>query len=142
MAKTSLRIRRLRARGISPRLAKLWGNRVFMGTGATRGVYVSPQGYTVVSKSVQALVAQPRFGVVVAGVNTPASVTVAGLDVTFNSATNASSVATSTALDAVRAVQANPAAQKLVSIETHKRAIAEVQVVQARALTVLAPNQP
>lgn len=134
-----LRTRRLLARGISPRLARLWRNRYFAGTGGVRGVYVAPEGYVVLSRSIAT--SQPRFAVVVAGASTPASVAVSGSDVTFNSATNASSVATSTAKDLVRAIQANAAASALVSVGLTEGDTGAT-VVSARALTALAPNQP
>jgi hypothetical protein len=123
------------ARGISPRLAKLWGNRVFLGTG-TRGVYAGT-GYVVLSRTTAT--AQPRFGIVVAGANTAASVTVSGNDVTFNSATNGASAATSTVKDMVRAIQASRPASAVVSIQIDK-GHAGSTVVSARALTTLAPQ--
>ena len=53
--------------------------------------------------------------IVVAGANTPLSVTVAGSAITINSATNGSSTATSTSAQVAAAVNANTAAAALVT---------------------------
>lgn len=58
-----------------------------------------------------------RIRVVVAGASTPASVVVSGNDITFNSATNGSSVATSTGAAFRDAVNANADAAKLVFLQ-------------------------
>lgn len=116
----SLQYRRLRARGVSARLARLWGNRVFApsgansvpgnraslitGTGNGRILWVARtpgttgNGYTV------------RF--VVAGNNTALSVTNTAGAITVNLATNGSGVATSTAADVVRAIKLSYAQQQ------------------------------
>lgn len=58
-----------------------------------------------------------RFRIVVAGVSTAASVVVSAKDITFNSATNGSSAATSTAAAMIAAVNANADAAKLVFLQ-------------------------
>lgn len=55
-----------------------------------------------------------RVRVVVAGVSTVQSVAVSGLDITFNSATNGASAATSTGAQMLAALNADPAASKLI----------------------------
>lgn len=58
-----------------------------------------------------------RFRIVVAGVSTAASVAVSGNDITFNSATNGASAATSTAAQMIAAVNADPTAGKMVFLQ-------------------------
>ena len=58
-----------------------------------------------------------RFRIVVAGASTPASVTVSGTDITFNSATNGSSAATSTLDQMIAAVNADTQAAKQVFLQ-------------------------
>lgn len=58
-----------------------------------------------------------RFRIVVSGVSTPASVSVSGNDITFNSATNGSSAATSTLDQMIAAVNADASAAKLVFLQ-------------------------
>lgn len=55
-----------------------------------------------------------RLRVVVSGASTPASVAVSGNDITFNSATNGSSVATSTGSQMMAALNADANASKLI----------------------------
>lgn len=56
-----------------------------------------------------------RFRIVVAGASTPLSVSVSGNDITLNSATNGSSVATTTLAQAVTAINNDANASKLVT---------------------------
>jgi len=115
----SLKYRRLRARGLSPRLARLWENRTFAptgpqgvgnraslvtGTGNGRILWIARtpgttgNGYTV------------RF--VVSGNNTPLTVSNVAGAITVNLATNGSGVATSTAVDVVQAFKRSAAQQQ------------------------------
>jgi hypothetical protein len=79
-------------------------------TGTNNDVLVSALYHGTAGNSI-------RFRVVVAGASTPASVAVSGNDITFNSATNGSSAATSTGAQMVAAVNADANAAKLVFLQ-------------------------
>jgi hypothetical protein len=118
MANLSLKTRRMLARGISRRTARLWGNRVFMGDGNRAQLTTAMTGanndITFLAKTPRTPGNAVRVRIVVAGVSTALSVSVSGNDITINSATNASSVATSPAVDVIRAVNRDAAASLLV----------------------------
>ena len=59
--------------------------------------------------------AVPGVAIIVSGLNTPLSVSVASSDITINSATNGAGVATSTAAQIVAAMNAYPTAFALMS---------------------------
>lgn len=129
------RSNRMYGRGINRRLAKIWRNRRFNGTGPSRGT-LTRSGVNVLSRVPSGT--QPRFGIAVAGTSTALSITVAGSDVTVNSATSAGGAATTTAAQAVAALRANAAASALMwaSVDEHT---ASTTVVSAAALASLVP---
>ena len=81
-----------------------------------------------------------RIAVVVAGANTSLTVGVSGNDITINSATNGSSVATTTATQALAAVNASAAASALVTASLPSGS-SGAGVVTAQALTYLTGGQ-
>lgn len=115
----SLKYRRLRARGLNSRLAKLWGNRYFAGIGNRATLQVGTGNAT------QLFIARtPGTGgnaitirYVVAGANTPLSVSVAGSAITVNVATNGASAPISKASDVRNAINFDKVAGPLVWVE-------------------------
>ena len=75
-------------------------------TGTNNDLLISAYYYGAEGNSI-------RVRVVVAGASTPQSVAVSGNDITFNSATNGSSVATSTGSQMMAALNADPVAGKM-----------------------------
>lgn len=118
-SRLTLRQRRMLARGISLRLARLWGNRNFTGIGnrATRTIGTGNAAHTYIAKTPGTAGNAITVAYVVAGLNTPLTVTVAGSAITVNVATNGAGAATSIAADVRRAVQGNAAANALVQIQ-------------------------
>lgn len=125
------------ARGLNKRLVKAWGRRTFIGLGPSRG-WLLRSGVRVVSRVPSGT--QPRFGIAVAGASTALSITVAGSDVTLNSATSAGSAATTTNAQAVAALRANTAVTALMWPSVHETADPNA-VVSAAALASLVPTQ-
>jgi hypothetical protein len=138
MASRSLKYRRLRARGLNARLARLWGNRYFRGIGnrATRTLLAGNSSLTYIARTPGTGGNAITIAYVVAGNNTPLSVTVAGNAITVNVATGAGGAATSTANDVARAVNFSATAGPLVWAE-NAAASDGTGVVSAVAATAL-----
>lgn len=146
-SRLSLRQRRLLARGIPLRIQRAWGNRNFtspgIGNRAQRALGTGNSAYVVFSRKPGTLGNATTFRIVVAGANTAASVATTGsfeagnATVTFNSATNGSSVATSTVKDMARLVNTDSAARPLVFV-TIPEGSDGTGVVAAVAATALA----
>lgn len=120
MANLSLRERRLRARGLSPRLVKLWGNRKFTGIGNRATLTTNLTG---ANNDLFYMSRTPGTGgntitvaYVVAGASTPLTVAVATKAITVNVATTAGSAASSTADDVAKAIRLSTAANALVHV--------------------------
>lgn len=118
-SRLSLRQRRLLARGINPRVQRAWASRSFLGLGnrATLNVGTGNAAQTYISKVPGTGGNAVTLRFVVAGNNTPLSVSVAGNAVTVNLATNGVGASTSTARDVRRAIQAHPGASALVHVQ-------------------------
>lgn len=120
MPNLSLRERRMRARGINPRLVKLWGRRTFMGLGNRATLTTNLTG---ANNDLFYMSRTPGTGgnaitiaYTVAGASTPLSVAVATKAITVTVATTAGSAASSTAIDIERAIRLNTAANALVHV--------------------------
>jgi hypothetical protein len=114
--------KRLTYLGYGARMRRVMRRRVFLRPAAARAALTTALTGTNNDVIVTALYpgvegSSIRFRIVVAGVSTAASVAVSGLDITFNSATSAGSVATSTGAQMIAAVNADPAAAKLVFLQ-------------------------
>ncbi len=124
----SLRERRFRARGLSPRNARRWVNARFLGAAignrATITLGTGNSAYQVWAKRPGTGGNSITFEVVVAGA-------------TFNSATSAGSVATSTVNDMISAISYFPAATALVHVQ-RAPVSSGAGVVAAVAATALA----
>lgn len=107
----TLHFRRARARGLSPRLARVWANRVFAPTGANgvpgnRASLVTGTGngrilWIARTPGTAGNAYTVRY--VVAGNNTPLTISNVAGAITVNLATGAGGAPTSTAADVVRA---------------------------------------
>lgn len=115
---TSLKIRRMGARGINSRLARLLGSRTFRGIGnrATRTTALAGANndITLIADYPGTAGNSITLTIAVAGNNTPLSVAVAGNAITVNAATNGSAASISTARQVVDAINFHPAARSLV----------------------------
>lgn len=115
---TTLRTRRMRARGIPNHLIAAWANRKFIGIGnratLTTSLAGSNNDITLLAKTPGMDGNSITFRIVVSGNNTPLSVSVSGSAITVNSATNGSAAATSTAQQVIDALNANADVQALV----------------------------
>lgn len=113
-----IRTRRLLARGLNRRHVAAWARRYFWGTGGRATLTTALAGanndVTLIARTPGTAGNSITFRIVVAGVSTPASVGVVANAITFNSATNAGSAATSTAADVVRLLNLDAAASLLV----------------------------
>jgi hypothetical protein len=125
-----VKTRRLLARGVSRRAVPAFSRRNFLGIGDRRAATVS--GIHLLSRSTGNVAT--TFTVAVAGLNTPASVSVVGSAITLNSATDGAGAPTTTRGQAVRLLQGNAAALALVWPSTADPA----QTVSAAASTPLA----
>lgn len=115
----SLKYRRLRARGLNSRLARIWGGRYFAGIGnratLTVGTGNARQTFFARTPGTSGNAISVRY--VVAGNNTPLSVSVAGSAITVNVATNGAGAATSTAADVRNALNFDKVAGPLIWTE-------------------------
>jgi tripartite-type tricarboxylate transporter receptor subunit TctC len=142
MPNLPLRTRRRYALGINKRLTGLWASRKTTGLGnramlttATAGVN---NDVTLIARTPGTTGNAIRFRIVVAGASTPASVSVSGSDITFNSATSAGSAATSTAKDMVTALLASDQVKALAWPQIPQPGEDGSGVVVALAFTSLA----
>lgn len=106
------------ARGFNKRHVATLGRRTFLGIGNRATLTTALAG---TNNDVTLLARNPgtggnsiRLRIVVAGASTPLSVEVAGSDITVNSATDGASAATSTAKQAIDALNAHSGAGALV----------------------------
>lgn len=114
--------RRLTYLGYGARMRRVMARRVFLRPTGVRATLTTAMTGTNNDALVSALYAGTdgnsiRFRVVVSGVSTAQSVAVSGNDITFNSATNGSSAATSTLDQMIAAVNADASAAKLVFLQ-------------------------
>lgn len=118
-SRISLRERRLLARGISPRLARLWGRRSFLGHGnratLTTNLAGANNDLTFIARNLGTAGNATTVRYVVAGASTPLSISVAGAAITVNVKTNGASAAISTAKEVADAVNRDKNAYALVS---------------------------
>lgn len=120
-SRLSLSHRRLRARGIGARVRRAWANRQFTRPAGVRASLTTAlagtnNDFTFVANYAGTAGNSLRVRIVVAGASTPLSVSISGNDVTINSATNGSSVATSTARQVIDAVNADKQITKLLTV--------------------------
>jgi hypothetical protein len=120
MART-LRSRRMINRGIGARVQAAWANHFFMSTSGIGNRATLTTNLTGANNDLYLFSKVPgttgnaiTFRIVVAGNNTPLSVSVTGSAITVNSATDSGGVPTSTAADVRKAVNLFPAAYLLV----------------------------
>jgi hypothetical protein len=118
----SIKHRRLRARGWSKRHISLLGNRVFLRSPGARASLTTALTGTNNDFVVRANYPGTEYNslrvrIVVSGNNTPLSVVKSGNDITVNSATNGSAVATSTARQVVDALNADREVAKVAAAE-------------------------
>lgn len=117
MARTPLRTRRLRALGYNARDVATIGRRRRVGLGnratLTTALAGANNDITLISRTTGTGGNAITFRIVVAGNNTPLSVSVAGSAITVNSATNGAAAATSTAKQVVDALKASAPALAL-----------------------------
>jgi hypothetical protein len=118
MPNLSVRERRLRARGISPRITRAWRNRLFYGIGnraeLTTALAGTNNDFYLMSRILGTAGNSIRFRIVVSGASTPLSVVVASGDITVNARTDGSSVVQSTAKEVLDALLASDPVKALV----------------------------
>lgn len=137
----------MRTRGISDRVSRAWGNRVFLSAGignrASKNFGTGNSAYQVFSRKPGTNGNSTTFRVVVpGGAGAAASVTTTGsfetnnATVTFNSATAGAGVASSTVKDMIRLVNSDPNARPLVHVQVPEGSDG-TGVVAAAAATAL-----
>lgn len=142
MANLPIKARRMLARGFGRQHLGPLGSRSFRGIGnratLTTALAGTNNDLTLIARKTGTAGNAITFRIVVAGNNTPASVSVAGSAITFNAATNGAGAATSTAKQAVTALLASTAAQALVWAQVAVPGNDGTGVVVALAATNLA----
>lgn len=117
----TLKARRFRARGIGSRIEQAWNSRRFNGLGnratLTTALAGANNDLLMYAKVPGTGGNSITFRIVVAGNNTPLTVSVASSAITVNAATDGSAVATSTADQVASAVRYDSAAGSLVHIQ-------------------------
>lgn len=120
----SLQTRRRNARGINKRVQSAWRGRRFFGLGNRASLVVNSTGndndFFVFARTPGTAGNSIRVRIVVAGNNTPLSVTAAGNDITINSATSGGGAATSTAKQVIAAINNSTTARGLIWASAQK----------------------